>query len=527
MYQLHAFMVINSLIDNELDTISKLGELSYMSRSYSREIGVYTNDNYDQVRLMTFYSMNDNVKTPLTKELANHVLALGNWLTTESLVNRIDADRVAFIQKLNEEYKGRITLKQVGKMVTNGKYYLPEYITFSLTADTRENTYRIWFSDDAFRTQYDKYEIEVIPQIVNVDDYHKGYTKVSQTLTEHTVKKLHDRVNERADGHPYTYIVTNIYDYINPDDKSMKLPTSWTVIIYGEHGNNSDVIRESIADHVLKNSDFSRAEWEKIIPDLFIPTEFYLCPFWTRFATENLQLKGGIYSPTVPYRDIIPFAERTMFGYNKAHLEKCVSVLSSTYKSIALIACGHEKNRLTSNKFEEAWADYCNIYSTSRDFNRISPETQEFILVMNKLLLETETMTPDSEVPLTFSRVKRGEMYYLSKEHNGVSYLMPLRWNFLTEINVESNIISVPGVSNTGSRTEETEARLTDVINMTPDVVGLIRGRTTSTLTSAVNEGEVTTPVSGTPSSATSGTPVDRTDGTPAANNTGNVANGR
>lgn len=520
-------MVINSLIDNELDTISKLGELSYQSRSYSREIGVYTNDNYDKVRLMTFYSFNDKTEVPLSKELANHVLALGQWLTDEALLNRIDADRTAFIQKLNEEYKGRITLKQAGKMVTNGKYYLPEYITFSLTADTRENTYRIWFSDDAFRGQYDKYEIEVIPQIINVDDYHKGYTKVSQVLTEHTVKKLHDRVNEKANGHPYTYIVTNIYDYINPDDKTMTLPTSWTVIIYGEHGNNSDIIREAISNHVLANSDYTREQWEKIIPDLFIPTEFYLCPFWTKFATENLQLKGGIYSPTVPLRDVIPFAQRTMVGYAKTHLEKNVAVLSSTYKSIALLACGHAKNRLTSSKFEEAWADYCNIYSTSRDFNRISPETQEFILVMNKLLLETETMTPDSEVPLSYSRVKRGEMYYLSKEHNGVSYLMPLRWNFLKEINVSSNIISIPAVNNTGTQTAETNARVTDVINMTPDVIAEIRGRTVSELTSTVNNGEVTTANNKPATSGTSGTPVDATDGTPAANESGNLTGGR
>lgn len=525
MYTCHAFMVINSLINNEVDQVSKLGELSYKSRSYSREIGVYTHDDYDRVRLMTFYSYQDNNKAPLSKELATEVLALGDWLTEQSLLNRIDADRTAFIQKVNAEYAGRITMKQVGKMVTNGIYYLPEYITFSLTADKRENVYKIWFADEAFQQQYDKYEIEVIPQIVNIDDFHKGYTKVSETLTEHTVRKLHHRVNEMANGHPYTYIITNIYDYINPDDKSMKLPTSWTVIIYGEHGNNSDIIREAIADYVLANSDFNRTEWEKIIPDLFIPTEFYLCPFWTKFATENLQLKGGIYSPLIPYRDVIPFAKRTMFGYEQKHLEDNVTVFSSTYKSIGIIACGHPKNRLLPSKFEEAWVDYCNIYSTSRDFNRISPQTQEFILLMNKMLLETETMTPDSSVLLGFSRVQRGDMVYLSKEHNGVSYLMPLRWNFLNEIEVTDSAITLPTVGNVGKQTDETDARVSDVINMTTDVIATTRGRTASNPVNAVDPNTITTPVNGKPNVGTSGTPVDTDDTTPTAAATGNIAN--
>lgn len=524
MYHLQGFMVINGLIDNSLNTVSPLGELSPQSRSYSREIGIYSDHEYDDVRLFTFYSVEDNKKKPLSDELAKHLLALGEWLSKESLLLKIDDSRASFIQKLNTEYLSRITVLQVGKMVTNGKYWLPEYITFQLNADTRKNRYKIWFADESFQNQYDKYEIEVIPAIVNVDDFHKGVEKVKQVLTEHTVENLHNRVNKVADEKPYTYILSRTYDYINPKDQSEHIPTSWTIIIYGEAGKNADTIRDALADWVLANSDFPRKDWEPLIPDMFIPTEFYLCPFWTKFATENLQLRGGIYSPTIPYRETIPYCQRTMFGYQEDHLKENVAVFDSIFKSIAVAACGHPKNRLLPKEFEKAWPDYCNIYTTSRDFNRISPETQEFILFMNKLFVEAETLTPDSEVLQEFTRVQRGTMYYLTGQFAGVTYLVPIRWNFLNEItNDQPSSIRLPTVNPEGGTTEEGDNRISDVIDLTPSIgttPGYTRGRPIASGTAGSADGTGATTDIHKPSgtdNGLAGTPIDATDNTPAA----------
>lgn len=514
MFQLHGFMVINELIDNTLNTVSPLGELSPKARSFSKEVAIYHDEEYDDVRLFTFYSANDNVATPITKEIAKELLGIGDWLAKEATLLRIDNDRAAFMQKLSAEYATRIAVKQVGRMVTNGTHWLPEYITFTLNSDRRTNQYKIWFADQAFRSQYDKYEIVVVPPIVNLDDFHKGKEQVLIALDRHNVVDLHKRVNTASDNKPYTYLVTYQYEYINPQDKNDKTPTSWTAVIYGEAGQNADIIRDAFSKHVLANSDFSQAQWEAIIPDLFIPTEFYLSPFWHKFATENLQLRGGIHSPVIPFREISPYAVKTMHGLSKAHIESKSVIFDTIFKSIAIVACGHPKNRVVPVEFERVWPDYCNIYTTSRDFNRLSPETQDFIMFMNKLLVEAETMTPDSEVPMGMSRVKRGTLYYLAEQFRGVTYLMPIRYNFLSQItNSQPSSIVLPTVRGQGSATTETTNRITDIINMTPVIgqpVSNVRGRDTSTL------GAVTSSTGG-----TVGTPIDRTDGTPAAQASG------
>lgn len=530
MFQLHAFMVINPLIDNSIGKVSVLGELSPESHSYSREVGIYAHEDYSDIRLMTFHSVNDGIKEALESDLAHQILGLGHWLSQESLSNRIDDDRSLFLQKVSAEFLGKVTILQVGKMVTDGKYWLPEYITFQLTSDSRPNRYKVWFADEAFRHQYDKYEIEVIPPIVNVDDFHKSVGKVRQTLTDHNVSELHARVNIIADKHPYTYIISNMYDYVNPLDNKEKLPTSWTVIVYGEAGRNNDVIRDAIADYVLDNSDYARAEWEKLIPDLFVPTEFYLSPMWTQYATENLQLKGGIYSPVVPYRKVIPWALRTMYGYSEEHLINKTVVFNSIFKSIAVVACGHAKNRVTFPEFEKAWPEYCNIYTTSRDFNRIGPETQEFILFMNKMFFEAETLTPDAEIPQGMTRVMRGDLFYLTSQFNTATYLVPLRYNFLNEISDEhASGIHLPTNVGEGALTNDVNTRIRDVIDLTPSLGdrpnNTRRGRNTIDITSGVgNNGQVndtvTTTIGKENPNGLEGTKVDVTDGTSAAINT-------
>lgn len=519
MYYLHGFMVINSLVDNTLNQVSVLGELSAKARSFSREVGIYTDEADNDVRLMTFYSYEDTTKVPLSQELASHVLTIGQWLAKQSLSGSINDNRTVFSQRLSAEFVEQIKLEQVGKMVTNGSQWLPEYITFSLLTDKRKNRYKIWFSDNAFVKQYDKYELEVIPPIETIDDFFKGSTQVKYLIDNNSVVTLHQRVNKKADKHPYTYIISNTYSYIDPNDKTNRIPSIWTIILYGEAGRNEDILREALAKYILDNSDHTREEWEKILPDIFIPTEFYLCPIWNRYATENLQLRGGIYSPTVPTRDIVPWGRRTMYGYDDVHLVNYSVVFDSIFKSIAIVACGHPKNRLAPKEFELAWPEYANIYTSSRDFNRLSPETQEFILMMNKMLVEAETMTPDSDVPESMTRVQRGNMFYITCLFNNVSYVMPLRYNFLNEIAVAGKS-AVPNstVNNTGN-TDEGKDRVKDVINMTADInlntaTGKVRGRTVYDTNNGTANGGITTTkqdkdgLENTPKSDTASTPA-------------------
>ena len=473
MYQLYGFVVINSLIDNALDKVSKIGELSPISRTFSSEIGIYSEDQLPDVRLLTFYSKEGNTHTPIQAAQAQEVLQLGNWLATEAMANHFDADHSAFEQKLRAEFKSSMVIEKTGAMVTNGRYYLPEFITFRLLSDTRENRYKVWFADEAFQAQYDKFELKIIPPFRVVDDFYKTPDKIKAALTENMsaegISKLHEEVNRIADDHPYTLLISNVYDWINPEVENDKMATTWTILLYGKAANNADLIKDELADYVLKHSNHPRSEWEKILPDLFIPTEFYICPFWTKFSTPNLQLMGGLHSPVIPFREVLPFAGKTMYGYGLRHIAKNCVVFGTIFKSLAVVACGHELNRLSPIQFEKVWPEYVNIYTTSRDFNRVSPLTQDFIIKLSEMLVHAEIMTPESDIPRGFTRVKRGEMYYITTTFNKVQYVVPLRYNFLGEIALsQDSAVTPPTVNPQGNNDAALDKLIEDLINQIP-----------------------------------------------------------
>lgn len=539
MYQMLGFLVVNSFIDNTIDKVSKLGELSPISRTFSSEVGIYSEEEFPDLRLNTFFAQEGSDRVPLTRELAKEVLKIGNWLVTESQLNHFDNDETAFEQKFRAEYKEKLTIEGIGKMVSNGRYWLPEYITFKLAADKRENRYKIWFCDEAFQAQYDKFELRILPALRPVDDFFKTPEKVKEMLTKNTsaegIAKLHEETNSIADNHPYTLLLSHYYDWINPDDKNDKIATVWTVLLYGKAANNADLIKEQLADYVLSLSDYNRSDWEKIIPDLFIPTEFYLCPLWTKFSTPNLQLQGGLHSPIVPFRDVLPWAARTMYGYELRHIAKYSVVFDTIFKSSAMIACGHAQNRLAPIEFEKLWKDYANIYTTSRDFNRISPETQDFIIKLNTMLVHAEVMTPESDIPTGFTRVKRGEMYYLTTTHNRVQYVMPLRYNFLGEIALDqTSAVTNPTVNPTGKDDGSFDSLINDIINALPP--GTANGTTivkpeppkkpgTTVVLPGGQEGTIVVPKDQNNANGIHPGSGDNQPSTPAANESGNNEN--
>lgn len=480
MYIFKGFITINSLVDNTVDVISPIGELSPYSRSYSRELAYYTHDQHDNVRLVSFYAFDGQQRLPLSNALAKEVLAVADFISRKALLQETNENVNEFKQMLIAEQQGNINVKSVGRMVGNGRYWLPQYIEFSADFDTRENNYTLWFADEAFQTQYDKYEYEIIPPLTAVDDMFRTANEVTTALTEHMserVVKLHQRVNTIANEKPYTAIVSKTFDWVNQNNEKDRVPSIWTIIVYGRAGNNNDRIRDALIDYILKNSDRNREDWERTLPDLFVPTEFYISPFWTRFATENLQLKGGIYSSQVPFRDVLPWMEETMYGYKQEHLIRKGVVVATIYKAMMLAVCGSPKNRLLPVEFELAWPEYCNIYTTSRDFNRISPETQDFIMFLNTMLLESETVTPESNVLEGYSLVQRGPLYYLQGSLNSVNYLVPIRYNFLEQISSsEYTPIRLPTINNTGDSSEGND-RVNDIINMTAHVTSGLRGR--------------------------------------------------
>lgn len=432
MYAMHGFITIGAFANNTPGVNSPIGEISNAASSYSRELGFYSSAATPDVKLVSFSSINNGTKVAVAPTYVDPVLLMAQWLYNRSLDGTLSDDREECRQLLIDTFGTTLEFARVGNMVTNGNYWLPEQVSVTVKSEPN-NLLKIWFSDSAFKSQYELYEIVVVPPHTPVDDFHGSRASVLNLVSEITVTKMNKKVDLAIDNYPPTDIVSEDYDWVDKNDPGVTRAVPWVVLIYGNAGNNADLIRDAIISHVLANSVQPRSEWEKIFPDLFLPNEFYITPIWDKYSLPQQQTVAGIYSPTLAYSEVANYALSTFVDTPWAHARDHLTVATANYKSLLFMSVGNPRNRDGIFNFQVLWPKYAAIPVMSTDFNRIPPATGEFIIKLQSMLMHAENMTEYSPVPSGFTRVKRGINWYLVMNHQKMQYLMSFKSNPIFE----------------------------------------------------------------------------------------------
>lgn len=435
MYSLKGFITINSLEDNAVDSVAPLGELSTHSRTYTREIGKYTDSNYPGISLVSFSSKDtDQGMVTAPQAFVNNVLTIANWVYQEAVAGRSSDDETAFLSSLNSTFAAEVQDVQAGQMVTDGTHWMPEYLIWTVpsTVDGSDgdNEVRVWFADQAFKAQYDEYEILVVPPIDTLDDFFKQANEVGPLLEQQTTATLINKVESVAGGDPYTYLRTESYEWISSYDSDNTLQTNWAVIIYGQAGDNVDFIRQALTEYVLDNSEHTREEWVEVIPELFRVTEFIVRPLWGQYSIPNQTLQAGIYSPIGRVRDMEATARNVCVGYPDSHVEQNLEYVNFPYKSAGLLVCGGPENLDGITRLSLQYSDYFVSPTTGNDFGRMSPDTQEWVIQMHEAIVAAETAREFTSLPEGYSNVIRDGILYITFRRDNVNWLIVAKSNY-------------------------------------------------------------------------------------------------
>ena len=429
MYILKGFINIDALANNTPGSVAALGELSNASMTYAIEKGYYNRETLENVELVSFTSRYDtdttkgaNIAVPA--KYSDHVLTIAQWIFSQSIADKITNDLEAFRTLLLAKYGTIIDDCEIGKMVVEKGNWLPTYIAWKFDTAGEENTIRIWFSDEAFKTQYDEYQIVVIPPIEPVDIFQRVKSVVEPKLAEFNVPDLHERVLEKTGGEPYTFLVSKDYPWYDREDPTATLMTTWTVAIYGLAGNNLEVIKDALADYILANSTYDREDWIPVFPDIFTNTEFTFIPLWQRRSVVDETVRGSLYSPIVPYDGLPAFAAQFTKYVPVEHLQKYLQLAGIQYKSLASVVIGGHENRNAKYRLGDYFPDYALISTTSIDFNRMSASTVEFITKLTTAVIAAEEMDEYSYIGATLARIQRDGYLYVGFSHDDVSFLV-------------------------------------------------------------------------------------------------------
>ncbi len=426
MFVLKGFFSYSTLVDNTRDAVARFGELSTHSSTYAKDKTYHTDEQAPVTTLVSFHSVKDNQPVNPNMTLVTRILTLGQYIYDRANEQSISSDRTAFLQMVKAEFADQIADFTFGPLERSDGLWMPTWVSFTDSQLGEENYISVWLSDAAFRYQYDESQIEVIPPFTPIDDFFLDPVRVQQRLNQFDLVEKLGEVEITRGEYPYTDLKALRFNYVDPNDTGWEIPTEWLLIIYGPAGNNPDKMKQAIVDYILANSEYGEDDWSKILPEIFITTEFVITPFWTHYGVPNRELKAGIYSPTVKPKDITSLLRKTTLGpqYNDAWINNEYELSNLLYKSLAFGVVGNPQNQDGITSFYSKFEDYLIVSNESSDYNRMQPRTQEFFTLLSEAVKIAETLSPTSELPVTMNRITRGGVSYVIFPYENANYLI-------------------------------------------------------------------------------------------------------
>ena len=350
-----------------------------------------------------------------------------DWIAVQIINKAVGLDKKQLMNRLTTQFTDSAKDFNVSAIVTHNAINSPEQVSWT---DQDGGAIRVWFTDNAFQRDYDEYEIIAIPPLPNVNDLHGTMVDVSAALAGQTVNAVVKRINQAVGRHPATAILSENYKWYEAGTPANTLTITWNAVVYGNAGQQIDNIKEAFIKQTLSESSYDRTAWSTIIPELFNPTEFYITPLWDQVAVEQIDVKQGIYSPTRKINGIMAIANRTFVNYAAKHISANSTVCGSLYKSVPFIAIGNDGNQDGIISFDAKFPDYCLLPQNDIDFNRMSPNTREWIRQFKSAASVAENWKEGATIPPYLNLIMRKKIAFIRFKFLGTDYLITTKESY-------------------------------------------------------------------------------------------------
>lgn len=429
MNTIKGFALNRNFVNNAPGVVADIGELSTMGFTFAKEPRVYSSQTYPTISLVHFPTIGSDVGTAgaIPDDQRNHILKVSQKIYDRSAASTGNIPPGAFVEYLNNQMPGEVADVTTGGSVISGMRSIVEWVQWRNPAVAAPNLNKVWFVNSSFVGQFDEGEITVIIPITPPNLFFGQPAEVKDLLKKLTYAEEVERIQTARANTSETTLWGNTYDYVNPVNILDRTPAKFTALLYGVAVNNIDIIKETIVQYLLANSDFTRDQWKNILPDLFRRSEFVAFPKWDRMAVENIAgTVNGIFSPIMNMSEDLNalVADTAVMEYTETHVRANGQAFDFPYMSVAITMIGHIENRDDKVKITDWFPDYFFVNNTNPDFNRMSLVTQQWFLMFAEMIQIARDLTTSSSVPLGYSRVKRGNHLFLSRNYNAMQYLV-------------------------------------------------------------------------------------------------------
>lgn len=430
-----SFAAIAEFANNGIKSVSPIGEISNKSKTYSKDQGIFAfNDQASSSVLHNFLSTDDDVEIVMPTAIANKQLEVSNWLVDQSKKGNITGSRPNTLALLKAQFSNGIEITDVGEMVTNNRYWLPSFVTGNHIVGQEKQRFYLWFADEYFKREYPKVVFAIVHPVALSDmdslmpmNFQEMEARLAKETPDVISKRLHQVTDNAA--WPTTDGETIPFEMMDLTNVGMSTTGWWRYLWWGNGVDSEDQLFEKMRNEILKDTQYTLAQWEEKIPDLFNPIEFYVIPFFNRYGLENKTNGARNYSPITDNETRMELVDKYLKpNMTQDHVIKSTQFVPFMYKSIDCAIVGKLNNRKGMKKLYNLYPDYSLISSLDSDFDLLSRSTQEFIRNMEDLLAAAETMTDISLPKPGITRVTRFGQMYAARRVGKAKILVLTRW---------------------------------------------------------------------------------------------------
>lgn len=421
---LKGFASVPLLSDNNTLAISPIGELSNLELTYSKDKKIFSAVDMDTDTMIFSIRDDAGLPTSISDVVGNNIARVADFVVQRALDNPGAYVKNTLTGLISDEFSTDFVSVVLGDAVNKGNIFVPRWIQFE--SANGDHTIKIWFSREDFASQYDEYEIIVIPRIPNVAAYTTLFTvaELNTLISTADEQYMLNRVIEVTTGAPATAIQKYSFSWVSRLNPANTQEVPFTYVIYG-NGFDLSAIKEATIKTLLASTGGVDTIWRQVFPSLFGDNLYVIVPHWDKNSIPNASPASAFYSPVFKDGDNLEYGKLAYGTVNTSFLVTNARGVMSTYRGLVFTVYPDPDNVSGAIPFNDSYIDYFNVSSQSLDFSRLQPRTQDLIRVLDRLFVSAEALGPNSTLETGVSRrTVLGKLYAVANTDDGNSFMV-------------------------------------------------------------------------------------------------------
>lgn len=431
LYTLRAFGVINKTLDQIMDNVPALGEMSAKTKSYSTsKTRVVNTDVSTTTHLNVLSCTRDGINAPIPSGITDRMM-----LVHKTLVDTFRPE-VDFRAQLEAYFPELVNIAIYGDFISYGSWLLPGYMEWEETVAGTRTVFKLWLGDSALRPPsqyaYDDYEIRVVPPVPSAAAMMSNIAVMQDALNRYKRSAYNADVMAVAGNGEDPETGREVLDLRWVDQEtSAELEAGWTLILYGPNAFNRENQIEAIRNYLIDTTGRLPEEWVSLIPELDTTTELVIFPMWHQVAVGTSGTVPRIMSPVTHFRDwsnvlAVRGEEPSQFILDRTYYA------TSPFKSIGFLVHPEEISA-APRTFFELYPQYSVVEIGTVEINMLSTDSKEALVRIEEALriAEVADATDSSGLTEGYHFEQEDNLTFLVYNVGGVIHRMVTRKSFL------------------------------------------------------------------------------------------------